>query len=382
MQRLICCLTLLTIFFVYSPVALESTRALSFTSPGRAARAATPEEIITLPFDTTVSGTVPPRQGDVCSSGPAQYAINYPGGATRIKLEFSNDSHPVVLVRFGQLVDIVNGHDVFDFVSGFGRTFYFPLTGPHLFEPGTYYIALRSCSSQAMDYSFQARLIAPTEANTAEITNDTSFGEIPAAAPGSCALARTQYRITTPAPGPCGPSVLLIVNAIGNLNINLYLRRDQPVAIEDGRVIADQSSNSSSHTQFLGVPLGGTFFIAIGNCSTATADYVISLQIVATPDPIPNFPLVNGCLLIRNPNGSFVLKVIGANIKAGATVMVGGVTPRKIKFIEPELGTADSYRKIRLVKKFCGGLPGNVLVTNPGPCQITGGAFCNERCPD
>src|SRR5690242_17122939 len=149
MRRLVCGLTLLTFIVINSPVASESGRPLPFTSLGVTVKAVPPEEIISLPFDTTIFGTVPPRQGDVCSPGPAQYAIQYPGGATRIKLEFSSDTHPVVLVRFGQPVGIVNGHDVYDFVSGGGRTFYFPVTGPHLFEAGTYYIALRSCASEA-----------------------------------------------------------------------------------------------------------------------------------------------------------------------------------------------------------------------------------------
>ncbi|MEN3335901.1 MAG: hypothetical protein V7641_5266, partial [Blastocatellia bacterium] len=100
--------------------------------------------------------------------------------------------------------------------------------------------------------------------------------------------------------------------------------------------------------------------------------------------PLPqDVPVVNGCRLDRQANGSFTLEVFGANIKAGATATVGGVTPKKIKFIEFESGSTTTFRTIRLVKKVCGGLPGDIKVTNPGTNgPVTSAAFfCNERCP-
>src|SRR5689334_13226656 len=111
MPRFICCLTLLSLFFVQSPVAVKSSRALPFISTILAARVAALEDIVTLPFDTPVSGVVPARQGDDCPLGPTQYAIHYPGGATRIKIEISDVVHPIFLVRFGQPVASENGHD-------------------------------------------------------------------------------------------------------------------------------------------------------------------------------------------------------------------------------------------------------------------------------
>ena len=44
---------------------------------------------------------------------------------------------------------------------------------------------------------------------------------------------------------------------------------------------------------------------------------------------------------------------------------VGGVTPKKIKVVEVEPGTTNPT-KLRLVKKVCDGLPGNMIITNPG----------------
>jgi hypothetical protein len=100
------------------------------------------------------------------------------------------------------------------------------------------------------------------------------------------------------------------------------------------------------------------------------------------PTPPTDQAIVNGCTLERQETGQFVLLVVGSNIKSGATATVGGVTPKKIKFVELEQGSTNSFKSIRLVKKVCGGLPGNVVVTNPGATGVPSTAFfCNERCP-
>jgi hypothetical protein len=379
MRQFACCMTLIIFIFANSHTILEPRPALPFTSLGMTASAAAPEDIVSLPFDTPVSGSVPPRQAEVCSLGPTQYAIHYPGGATRVKIEISSPSSLTLHARFKQRVAIENGHIIADFLAGSGKPFYFPVTGPHLFEAGTYFLALANCGSEPADYTIQARLLTPTDADTAEVTPETSFGAIPAATPGLCSLGRTQYRVTAPGIGPCGSGIIISVSASSNQTINLYIRRDQRVAIEDGRIVADQATPSPRSSQVIVLSSGGTYFIAVGNCSAETANYVISTGlIIADPD---SFPLVNGCQLTRNPSGAYVLRVFGANIKAGATVTVGGVRPKKIQFIELDPGAPGTYRVIRLQKKFCGGLPGNILVTNPGPCGVRSAAFfCNEIC--
>ena len=89
-----------------------------------------------------------------------------------------------------------------------------------------------------------------------------------------------------------------------------------------------------------------------------------------TPDAwtgTPDIAVVTGCK--SRPTGdrpTFFLDVTGTNIKEGATATVGGVTPKKIKVVEVAPGTTNPT-KLRLVKKVCGGLPGNVIITNPGP---------------
>jgi hypothetical protein len=95
---------------------------------------------------------------------------------------------------------------------------------------------------------------------------------------------------------------------------------------------------------------------------------------------------VNGCDLGRNAAGAFTLDVVGRNMKRGALVTVGGVTPKKIKFREPDSGFPGGFIRITLKGRICSGLPGNIVVTNPPPVPgspaVPSQPFrCNEICP-
>ncbi|MFL6277173.1 MAG: hypothetical protein ACJ74G_18470 [Blastocatellia bacterium] len=377
MQRLLCCVALF-VFILVHPLATPNSRT-ALRLAGYAS-AAVQEETVPLTFDTPVSSSVPAGQGNTCSLGMTQYAIQYPGGAMRIKLEVSTiptvvASSLVIYVRFGQRVAREDGRTIADFSNFGSQPLYFP--GAHLFEAGTYFVAIANCGSEQVDYTIRARLLTPPDADTASIGPETSFGVIPAAPPGSCSLARTQYRVISPGSHPCG-GALITIHAISNQNISLYARRDQRVAIEDGRIVADLGTAAPTMLPFISLPMGGTYFIAVVNCSTEPVDYLVSL-FEAVIDP-PFGPLINGCDLSRNPSGQYVLTIFGANIKEGATVTVGGLTPKKVRFVELEPGSTNSYRVIRLVKKFCNGLPGNIVITNPAPCAFPSAFFCNQAC--
>jgi len=95
----------------------------------------------------------------------------------------------------------------------------------------------------------------------------------------------------------------------------------------------------------------------------------------------PEIATVTSCKLDRQDTGQFFLDVTGTGIKEGATATVGGVTPKKIKVVEVQPGTTNPT-KLRLIKKVCNGLPGAVIITNPGPNGGPSQPFnCTERCP-
>ncbi len=95
----------------------------------------------------------------------------------------------------------------------------------------------------------------------------------------------------------------------------------------------------------------------------------------------PIVPIVTSCHLGRQDTGQFFLDVTGTSIRPNPTVTVGGATPKKVKVIAVEPGTANPTT-LRLVKKVCNGLPGNVIITNTGPGATSSPPFlCTEKCP-
>jgi hypothetical protein len=120
-----------------------------------------------------------------------------------------------------------------------------------------------------------------------------------------------------------------------------------------------------------GCPLGNELGIQV----TFTCNAAVN----PGPGGTSGIAVVTGCHLDRKDTGQFFLDVTGTNIKDGATATVGGVTPKKIKVVEVEAWTTNPT-KLRLQKKVCNGLPGNVIITNPG-AAASQPFNCTERCP-
>jgi hypothetical protein len=129
------------------------------------------------------------------------------------------------------------------------------------------------------------------------------------------------------------------------------------------------------------LPTGAPVGCATGNEQGIQVTFKCNAPGTPPPGQTPDIAVVQTCHLDRQDTGQFFLDVTGTGIKEGATVTVGGVTPKKIKVVEVAPGTTNPT-KLRLIKKVCNGLPGNVIITNPGP---TGGPsqpfLCTERCP-
>jgi hypothetical protein len=119
-----------------------------------------------------------------------------------------------------------------------------------------------------------------------------------------------------------------------------------------------------------GCPLGNEQGIQVTfTCATST-----------TPDPgAADVAVISGATLQRTASGTWELVVTGRNFRQGAGVTVGNRTPKKIKFSEVEAGS-NTFTRLKAKGKFCSGLPGAVVITNPGarssePFQVNG--TCN-----
>jgi hypothetical protein len=89
---------------------------------------------------------------------------------------------------------------------------------------------------------------------------------------------------------------------------------------------------------------------------------------------------ITDCRVKQSASGARFVVVTGENLKAGATAIVGGIVPRKIKFkgeVSPGSGV---YTQMILKKGVCAGLPGDVVVTNPG-ADPSIPFTCQDSCP-
>jgi hypothetical protein len=124
----------------------------------------------------------------------------------------------------------------------------------------------------------------------------------------------------------------------------------------------------------------------LGNQQGIVVTFTCSTSTTPEEPPVPqDVAVLTSCALFRDSStGAFTLEVTGTNIKQGATVTVGGVIPKKIRFRDPVEGSAGTFRRLSLKKKVCQGLSngGSVIVTNPGPAGRPSQALiCLERCP-
>ena len=91
----------------------------------------------------------------------------------------------------------------------------------------------------------------------------------------------------------------------------------------------------------------------------------VSFQCKPINAPAEDVAIIQACSLDRTANGSYVLNIIGSNIKLDATVKINGAAVRKVKLKELDVGTG-TYRAVQVKGGLCGLLPGLLVITNPG----------------
>lgn len=92
-----------------------------------------------------------------------------------------------------------------------------------------------------------------------------------------------------------------------------------------------------------------------------------------TPPTIDDPPIVS-CRLDRSESGVFTLTMIGAGLREGDTVTIGGVTPKKLKFKDPD-PTSNSFRRMIAKGRVCDGLPGLIVYRS-----VSGQAAVTFQC--
>ena len=127
------------------------------------------------------------------------------------------------------------------------------------------------------------------------------------------------------------------------------------------------------------LPAGAGSGCPIGNEQGIVVTFTCT-SVVPPPPPVDQIPPTSGsCRLERSASGAVSLVIVAERIRSNATITVGGIAPKKLTFKDPTL-EADTFQKV-VAKgtKVCKGLPGVVVITNPG--EASGTAFvCGERC--
>jgi hypothetical protein len=88
--------------------------------------------------------------------------------------------------------------------------------------------------------------------------------------------------------------------------------------------------------------------------------------------------VVSGCRIDRTDAGGFVLSVFGKGIRDGATMTIGGLAGKKLKFKGADASDG-TFTQIVAKGKFCDGLPGAIVITNPDGASSSP-LQCGERC--
>jgi hypothetical protein len=121
------------------------------------------------------------------------------------------------------------------------------------------------------------------------------------------------------------------------------------------------------------LPQGAQSGCPLGNEQGVQVAFTCDRVIVQSDQPV-----VSACKLERSSSGTFLLVVTGSNFQQGATVTVGGKRPKKVRFENFQTGS-DAYNTLVLKGKFCSGLPGAIIIINPGG-KSSSPFQCGESC--
>jgi uncharacterized protein (TIGR03437 family) len=106
-------------------------------------------------------------------------------------------------------------------------------------------------------------------------------GTLGGSASGGCVLGSTQYSIVVPAGGSA-----LQINLSGTQDVDLYVRFNSAVALQNNQLLADFRAQSLSNDESVTITPAttpglqpGTYYIGVGNCSSFTANYAVTATV-------------------------------------------------------------------------------------------------------
>ena len=263
-----------------------------------------------------------------CVLGGKQYKIEIVGGDKKLRVVLGGNSNVDLYIRRGAPVAVEDGKIVSDFksvsersVEGIGL----PLHGSGPLQQGSYFIAISNCTTAAVNYMMNAAITSPPDVAILDLSPfNVMVGSIPAPAPGNCGISSTQYRLSEGF-STCGGGTSWDVTIRADQNVNVVIRKDKPVAVENGVLMYDRTSENQVKVHHLNnfqqTPGSGTFFIAVLNCGFEPVNFTVS-SIQGVGDPAP-FVILKVTLKKKK------LHVAGISLH-GATVLIDGEPQKTI----------------------------------------------------
>ncbi|MDP2997044.1 MAG: PPC domain-containing protein [Bryobacterales bacterium] len=230
-------------------------------------------------------------------AGASGHIVNVPQGATRLEIAVRTTTPNAdvdLYVSFGQDVTIQNGQAVADFRSeSGGGDEQIVITGAQL-RPGAYYVALGLFTLNAQ---VQGTIIANvTTTTTPPVSPALISGQarnITIGAVQSSTLLQGAYGYTIGVPQGATRLEITLRTQTANVDVDLYARFGQDVALENGRAVADfRSENTDSNEQIVisGSSLRpGAYYIALGVFTTGISiQSTLTATVTTTTAPPPS----------------------------------------------------------------------------------------------
>lgn len=225
---------------------------------------------------------------------------------------------------------------------------------------------------------------APVVISATPLEVDCSLGQN-VLIPGSCfLLAGGKPNVTSVfAVDSANPNNIIQAHPIAILSNNLVDAFFQLGGANAGRTFLIYATGPNGTSRNLtalpanspaGCPLGNEQGVPVVLKCKATPGSGGSGEGSTAPSPLA----VTGCRVERIDTGAFVLSVFGKGIRDGATMTVGGVTPKKLKFKGAD-ATDGAFTQIVAKGRFCDNLPGAIVITNADGFS-SAPVVCGERC--
>ncbi len=202
--------------------------------------------------------------------------------------------------------------------------------------------------------------------------------------PGSCfLLAGGKPNVTSVfAVDAANPNNVIQASPIAILSNNLVDAFFQLGTANAGKTFLIYATGPNGTSRNLTVlPTGAPTGCPLGNEQGVTIIFKCKANSPGGPgegSSAPSAVVVSGCRVDRTDAGAFVFSVYGKGIRDGATMTVGGITPKKLKYKGAD-ATDGTFTQILAKAKFCDSLPGVIVITNPDGTS-SAPVVCGEGC--